>query len=829
MKMFSKIFLGGALAALTVSVPAALLPGNLPLWFETGATGNFIAHANGAEFSVTPAGAEFALAKAAGGTADCRVQFLGANPQAHISGAEPLAGTVNYLFGGEAGAWRTGVNTFAQVQAREIYPGVDVVYYGNQQKLEYDLNLAAGVNPSVIALRFDGAKKITATPQGELVVTLSDGEVVQHAPVAYQIVDGTRQEVAANYKITGADTVAFAVENFNRALPLVIDPVLSYAGYFGGNNKDIGWAIAVNQTDGSIYVAGETFSSSFGAVTPNALQRKYRGGSLSGDAFVARFDVDGTGTNLSLHYATYLGGSGNDAALGVAVDAAGDAFVTGFTDSANFPTTKGLFPKIKGPLNSGTKSYATDAFVTELNPDGTGLVYSTYLGGSSMDAAYGIALDDAGNAYVAGYTYSTNFPVTPAAFQKHLACPPTLYINANAFVAEINADGTALNYSTYLGGTNFDEACGITYKNGRVFVAGHTVSYNFPNINGLTNISTATGPIAKLLKRDNKAFVTAFDNSNVTNLSLLYSAILGGTNYDTATGVAADVNGSAYICGCTTSRNFPNTATNVPGLTNGFIVVKSSLLLVTNGLVTNAFLTRIDFPTGATNATIGYSAVFGGSGSDLASGVNVDANNEAFVIGTSRSGGFPTNNTGGFLVQKNKASWPNTNSADVFVIGFNSDCTSLLYSGCLGGKGADSGNAIAADPLGNVYLTGQTASKNFPVTTNALQKTLAGSADMFVVKISATNSTPAPQLAIGGIPVAAATGQAKAFRPASHGISLKWQMFPANANYGIETSPSLNGGNWCAVTNRPAYSNGWYNVTLPVTNSGVQFFRLHRP
>ena len=835
MKTLCKKILGGsllaALAALNVSAQNVASLGNLPLWFETGASGNFIARASGAEFAITPGGAEFSLTKASGQSADCRMQFLGANTAAHITGESRLGGTVNYLLGGESGQWRTGVPTFAQVRVENIYPGVNVVYYGSQQKLEYDFNLAAGVSPSVIALRFDGAKKIFTNPQGELIVTLRDGEVVQHAPVAYHIVSGTRHEVAAGYQIVDAHTAAFTLGNYDHAAPLVIDPVLSYSSYFGGNGKDTAWAIAVSPTDGSIYVAGQTFSSAFKSGQPlsttSVVQPKYKGGSLSGDAFVARFDVDGSGTNLSLHYATYLGGSGNDGALGLAVDADGDAFVTGFTDSANFPTTKTLFSKIKGPINAHTQTYAVDAFVTELNPDGTGLIYSTYLGGSSMDAAYGIALDDAGNAYIAGYTYSTNFPVTTKAMQKHLLCLPSLYQNANAFVAEISAGGNALNYSTYLGGTNFDEAHGIACKDGRVFVVGRTRSYNFTNYNaiaGFTNLNN--GSKALFSRGDTSAFVTAFDNSNVTNLSLLYSTFLGGTNIDTATGVAADANGSAYVCGYTSSRDFPNTATNVAGLSNGFYTNKVFTLGFTNSTaVTNAFLTRIDYSGG--NAVIGYSALFGGKTIDQANGVTVDAANNAYVIGTARSVDFPTNNTGGFLGNKVKT-WPNTNSADVFITAFSADGSALLYSGCLGGKGDDLGNAIAADPLGNAYLAGQTSSVNFPVTTNALQNFRNSTNDMFIVKIS-PDAPPVPELVIGAENNSTLAVHGKAFtRQPAPGIGLKWQMFPANANYGVESSTELNSGRWQSVSNRPVYTNGWYHVTLPTTN-GVEFFRLRRP
>jgi hypothetical protein len=852
MKTLCQKILGGSLlAALAVlNLPAQNVAslGNLPLWFETGAPGNFIAHASGAEFAITPGGAEFALTKAGGQSSDCRMQFLGANTAARITGETRLGGTVNYLLGGESGQWRTGVPTFAQVRVENVYPGVNVVYYGSQQKLEYDFNLAAGVSPSVIALRFNGAKKISTNPQGELVVTLRDGEVVQHAPVAYQIVEGARHEVAAGYQIVDAHTAAFTLGSYDHATPLVIDPVLSYSSYFGGNNKDTAWAIAVNPTDGSIYVAGQTFSSTFKTGHPlsttGVVRKKYQGGSLSGDAFVARFDVDGTGTNLILHYATYLGGSGNDAALGLAVDTNGDAFVTGFTDSANFPTTKGLFSKIKGPMNSHTKTYAVDAFVTELNTNGTGLVYSTYLGGSSMDAAYGIALDDAGNAYVAGYTYSTNFPTTAKAIQKHLRCTPSLYYNANAFVAEISAGGTNLNYSTYLGGTNFDVARGIACKTNRVFVVGRTSSYNFPNTNAITGFTNLNNSgKSPIFGHGNSAFVTAFGNANVTNLNLLYSTFLGGSNYDSATGVAADGNGSAYVCGYTSSRDFPNT-NNIAGLSNGFYTNKTYSLFYTNLPVTNAFLTRIDYTNG-TNAVIGYSAVFGGKNIDIANGVAVDSANNAYVIGTARSLDFPTNNTGGFLGSKVKT-WPNTNSADVFVIAFTNNCSAVLYSGCLGGKGDDFGNAIATysysttnstatNNVSSVYLAGQTSSGNFPLTTNALQRFRNSTNDMFIAIIISTVS-PKTDAVIKTVPALVIVPENISFSSvqnkvagsqsaAQPGISLKWQASLTDSNYAVEGSTDLTPGSWHTVPASFTYSDGCYHVTLPTTN-GMQFFRL---
>ena len=351
------------------------------------------------------------------------MQFIGASPQAQIRGDEELPGKINYLTGNNPAQWRSGVTTFAKVRIDEIYPGINLVYYGNQHLIEYDLTVAPGASPDSIVMNFDGADEIMTNAQGELVLKLGTREIFQPRPLIYQMVEGTRKEITGGYKMLDAHRVAFAVGKYDHALPLVIDPILSYATYFGGTLGEFAAAVAVNPNDGSIYIAGETFSKNFYANGPpfsttNAYQTNFAGGKLTGDAFVARFD--NLGKNLI--YLTYLGGSADDGALSLAIDAVGNAFVTGFTDSTNFPTSSNaLYPKISGKITDGFKTYPGDAFVTELNPGGSNLVYSTYLGGSSTDGGTGIAVDSSDNAYVTGYSYSTNFP-TKNAIQNHLAC-----------------------------------------------------------------------------------------------------------------------------------------------------------------------------------------------------------------------------------------------------------------------------------------------------------------------------------------------------------------------------------------------------------------------
>jgi hypothetical protein len=661
--------------------------------------------------------------------------------------------------------------------------------------------------------------------------------------VAYQTLDGTHQEIAASYKILDAHTAAFTLGDYNRNEPLVIDPVLSYSTFYGGNFGETGWAIAVNQIDGSIYVAGQTHSTQFTNSIPfsklGAYQTNYHGGKFNGDAFVARFDNSGT----NLIYATYLGGSLDDAAFAIAVDNAGNAFIAGATLSTDFPVTNSLpgGNKISGVKDPNVGHYPADAFVAELNPSGSNLIYSTYIGGNSSEYAYGIALDETDNAFVTGFTYSTNYPVTTNAFQSHLACKNTFYINANAFVTEIAAGGNTLVYSSYLGGTNYDIGRAIAYNNGKVFVAGYTSSTNFPVTNSLpkqsfiyTNIAFATnGAVVQtnyavwtnvfngafLNSSTNKyssgasdVFVTAFNTSDLSKP--IYSTFLGGTNNDQANGIAADADGNAYVTGYTCSTNFPNT---VPNLASSYVF--------TNGLgyviATNSFLTKIAW--NGTQTSIGYSAMFGGQGVDVANGVALDPTGNAYVIGSASSTNFPvtTNNIGGNLSATNHYS----SKSDVFVIAFNADASQLLYSAYIGGLDNDFGNAIAVDPIGNAYLTGLTLSTNFP-TVNALQSHRNGTNDMFIAKIS-QSAPPAPILGINpqSFRLAVQNRTIKSLTPANRGITLQWQMFPSN--YVVESSSDLSPNGWQSVTTSPNYSSGWYQLTLPSTN-GVHFFRLRQ-
>lgn len=726
---------------------------NLPLYFEAGQDQTqFAARGNGYQFLISSAGAQLALRTPAGGIATAQMQFVGAGAHPSVCGEGELPGKINYLIGNDSSKWQTGLPTFSRVQLNEIYPGVSLVFYGNQRQLEYDFTVASGVNPDAIKIRFNGVDKVSVTPQGLLVLNLGGGEIQQSAPVIYQMEDGQRKTIHGGYRMVDARTVAFNVADYDHALPLVIDPVLVYSTFFGGAVNAEGFVVKLDPND-DIYIAGQTLAKEF--ASSGSVQTNFGGGLYNGDAFVAKF----TNPATNLIYLTYLGGTNEDAAFGLAVDSLGNAFITGYTESTNFPTTNAMYAKIPTVFNHSYSLQPGSAFVAELNTNGSQLIYSTYLGGSSENCAEAIALDSADNAYVVGYTYSTNFPVTTNAFQKTLqSTNGTVFLNANAFVTEIPANDAGTNpiYSTYLGGTNLDVASSVAVDaNNNVYVAGYTASYNFPTWNVPVNL-----PYGHYLNGSTNhydygtydAFVAKFPPLNATIspsalTNAFYSTLLGGTNSDKAYGLAVDSTGSAYVTGWTTSTNFPTYFPNTngpPGLTS---------VLATNGgyvnIITNVFLTKI----GPSGSNIVYSTVFGGFGVDVGYNVAVDALGNAFVVGTATSTNFPTANSFGPLRGTNY-----TTKQDVFVTALNTNCSTIYYSVLMGGSinnngyGNSAGFGITVDALDNAYITGETSATNFP-TTNAPVFALIGTNKVNGAMLMGTNDAFLAEIGLGTLPV----------------------------------------------------------------------------
>jgi hypothetical protein len=638
-----------------------------------------------------------------------RMSILNAAPKPLVNGLEELPGKANYFIGKDPSKWRTNMPTYAKVHYREVYPGIDLVYYGNQRQLEYDFVVAPGADPKKIVLGFKGADKLEIDAQGDLVLHTAGSTLRQKKPLIYQDIDGARRDIAGGYVLKPGSRVGFKVAEYDASRPLVIDPVLSYSTYLGGSDGEYGAGIAVDAT-GNVYVAGYTRSTDF-PTTADAFQPAHTGG--YNVAFVTKINPAGS----ALVYSTYLGGSNFEQAYGIAVDAEGSAYVTGRTSSWDFPTTAAAFqPAHTGGYNA--------AFVTKLNPTGSALVYSTYLGGSKSEYGYGIAVDTTGNAYVTGETHSTNFPTTPGAFQAawggDLAqcsscpgCDSGPKCSADAFVTKLNPSGSALVYSTYLGGILIDMGRRIAVDAaGNAYVTGGTASDNFPTTPGAFQVTY--GGFDDYFKYNvGDAFVTKL---NPSGSALVYSTYLGGPARDSAGGIAVDADGNAYVTGSTSSLNFPTT----PG------AFQTSF----SGGSFDAFVTKLD-PSGS---RLVYSTFLGGSVDDGAADIAVDKARNAYVTGSTTSTNFPT-------TERSFQATYGGGYYDAFVTKLDPGGSRLLYSTYLGGAASDFGGGIAVDTGGNVYVMGGTDSTNFSTTAGAFQSGFAGGSfdnpyDVFVAKFA---------------------------------------------------------------------------------------------
>jgi hypothetical protein len=613
-----------------------------------------------------------------------RMKLVGANPLPEAKGQDELPGKSHYLTGSALARWRTNIPLYGKVRYEGVYPGVDVVYYGNQGQLQYDLVLRAGADPHIIQLSFEGAREIRLGDQGELILNVGGSELRQLKPVIYQEVDGVRQQIAGGYRVEGNDRVRFELGTYDVNRPLVIDPVLVYSTYLGGSITDFGFGIAVDE-EGYAYVTGLTRSTDF-PTTANAFQPGFNGGNE--DVFVTKLNREGS----ALVYSTYLGGSFFEQAFDIAVDKNGDAYVTGTTASSDFPTTMNAFqPTFAGEI---------DVFVTKLNSNGSALVYSTYLGGSRDERGLGIAVDENSHAYVTGNVFSSDFPTTPRAFQRAYSG------SGDGFVTKLNASGSGVVYSTYLGGSNGDIGEGIAVdENGHVHVGGGTASSDFPTTSG------AFQPIAPGETEQN-GFVTKLNRSGS---GLVYSTYLGGASEDVAFDIAIDRKGAVYVTGFTRSLDFPTTADAFQPTFAGPADPEFR---------SDAFVTKLN----RSGSALVYSTYLGGGGQDVGDSIAVDDRGRAYVTGVTDSPNFPTVDA----FQPAPAG-----NFDAFVTKLNRTASALVYSTYLGGSNTDFGRGIAVDKVGNAYVTGSTDSPNFPTTVDAFQPTSPGADDAFVAKIGA--------------------------------------------------------------------------------------------
>jgi Beta-propeller repeat/HYDIN/CFA65/VesB-like, Ig-like domain len=624
-----------------------------------------------------------------------RMKLAGANVGSQVVGLDPLPGSSNYFKGKNPKKWRRNVTNYAKVKYQDIYPGIDLVYYGNQRQLEYDFVVRPGADPKAIALTFNGSTKspaLTIDAAGDLAIATSGGEVRFHKPVLYQPQEtpsGARQAVEGKFVLLAANRVGFEVAYYDRSKPLVIDPTMVYATFLGGSHNDEAFDVAADGS-GNAYVTGNTFSTDF--PTTNS-------GSNNGnnDVFVTKLNAAGS----SLIYSTYLGGSGHDFASGIAVDANGNAFVAGNTFSTDFPATVGdTSCGTDGNCNASSFTIFDDAFVAKLNSSGV-LAYATYLGGSGKDVGSRIRVDSSGNTFLTGQTSSADFPV-PKGFQT--VCSNCTTTEPDAFVAKLNATGSSVLYSTFLGGTSFDRGNDLALDaSGNVWVIGQTDSPDFPTT------SNALQPTDPDSGNFSDAFLAKINPAASGATSLVYSSYIGGDKYDAGYGIALDGSGNIYIAGESFSSEAPAGSSGFDTTPNGDDAVVAKLNPTATKLIYFTFL--------------------GGASSEFAYTIAVDSGGNAYVTGGTNSTNFPT---------ASPLQSTNQGSGDAFLTKLSADGKSLVYSSYLGGTSSEAGFGLALDSSRNAYIVGSTISTDFPATTGSVQETSGGIDDAFAAKFAFT-------------------------------------------------------------------------------------------
>ncbi len=643
-----------------------------------------------------------------------RIGFAGSNAAPKVEGLEIQPGRSNYLIGNNPTRWQRNVPLYGRVKYRGVYPGIDAVYYGNQSQIETDYIVAPGADPKQIALQVSGEKDLTLNEQGDLLVANAAGDLILRRPNVYQEIDGTRREVAANYVERSSRLVGVEIAAYDSTKPLVVDPVIVYSTYLGGADGGVlaitsAPAVAVDSNDNA-YVAGQTDTSDFpitsGALqTQNTLNKEY--------AFITKFNPTGT----ALVYSTFLGGSNGNSAAGIGVDSSGNAYVAGGTNSSDFPVTAGSAYQSVFPVNNMGPS----GYLSELDPNGATLLYSTYLGGNGKDVVTGLALDPNANAYLAGNTSSTNFPVT---FGHALQTANNTSGNAsNLFLSRIDTTQVGLSslvYSTYLGGSVGETGGSVAVdSNGNAYMTGSTESFDFPTVNAFQ--STLNGSQNALVAR-----------VDTVNSILVYSTFLGeGANRgDTGNCIAIDSNSNAYVAGSTYDTNFPTT-------TGAF---EAAFPATANDYT--GYVARFD-TTKSGAASLIYATYLGGAISgDQPHAIAVDSLGNAYLTGETWSGEIAGGNypfTFGAPYTNGVAGLQNG-----FVSVLSASGSNMIFSTYYG-TGSASPSAQSAVGLGlaldnatapNVFVVGGTISNKFPTTPGSFQTTIKGFQDAWVAELS---------------------------------------------------------------------------------------------
>ncbi len=627
-------------------------------------------------------------------------RLVGATKNPVVVGEKPQPGRANYFIGNNPAKWHRNVPTYGQIRYKNVYPGIDLIYYGNQQQMEYDFAVAPGADASRIQFEVKGANSIGTDENGNLLLQTKNGNLRFQLPAIYQESSGQRSPVAGSYNLMDATHFGFQLNKYDSSKPVVIDPVLLYSTYLGGSGTEQPYGIAVDST-GSTYITGYTDSVDFPLANLGSLPAG------NDHVFVAKLDPTGS----TLVYADYLGGSGYDYGYGLALDSSNNVYVTGSTESSDFPVVNALM---------GTEPGFYSGFVTKISADGSSVLYSTYLGGNSWDQPSAIAVDGLGQIYVAGSTASTNFP-TANAYQSSMSANQGGVYGYYGFVSKITADGSSFVYSTYFGGnSNVQQNCGSPCwpqpynavmglaidASGNAYVDGNTNTYNFPTTQG-SYLATNTTPQDATI-----GFVSKFTSSGSLGYSTYFYESSG--NQTNLTAIAVDGNGSAYVTGGAPSDGtFPITSTSI---------CDPSVYATGCG---PAFVTKFD----PTASTLLYSTFLGPYNNASPQSIAVDANNNAYVLSSASStwqGQFGIVNG----IQ------PYSNGNDLLLVEIDAAASSELFATYFGGSTDEFASGLAIDGSGNMYVSGSTDSTDLPITTGAFQSVLGGNTDALIAKIS---------------------------------------------------------------------------------------------
>ena len=692
------------------------------------------------------------------------MKLAGANPNASLSGTDRLPGKSNYFLGNDPRKWRTGVPQFASVRYENTYPGIDLVFYGNEGHLEYDFQVAPGSDPAQAEVEFNGAKQLELK-DGALVIKSEGGSVQLDAPIVYQEIAGKREPVAGSFVLRGRNRAGFAIGVYDRTRELIIDPILTFSTYFGGSLDENATSVAVDSSL-NIYLAGSTTSPDL-PVTPGVKQPALNGSGPN--VYIAKITPPLGSIAAALDDVTYLGGTGSDTPVGISVDGEGNPFVAGTTSSVDFPTT----PTNAYQASPTAGSPGPHVFVTKMRFDFTGLLYSSYLSGNGSDTASGMTIDPAGNLYVTGTTTSNNVANAATGTQFPASTLPDgiafqQFSNAaiQFFVTKVNTNASgygSISYSTYFGGANFNPPAGTTGPtaigggitvdtNGNMYFTG-TTNFTYTGCTGCSatdfpildayqacldspppttiinppTCSNSTTPTAP------DAFVAKLNPNGAQGQQLLWSTYLGGTQTDSGVGIALDSGaGNVYVVGTTNSPDFvslsfANFASFQKCLNN--LAQNCTTTPQTPPAPNDAFVARLSNPTnpqGTTNpvnVSLNYFSYLGGANNEAGTAVTVDSNSGAVMTGWTQSPFTNADGTFPLFPSPNSLQSQLNGPQDAFVARINTAATVTVgnantasWASYFGGSGVDSGTGIVLDVNQNTYLAGETDSTDLPVS-----------------------------------------------------------------------------------------------------------------